>query len=223
LGEPTLRSPAAIAAVLTVLAKTLSDAQQRSSKESLLEWLSQAPSQEPFKGDDRALRGLLELQQSLIFERAFGLKAESKVRSELLQFAQSRRESMRFKEVLDAGRLVTRLPLRQSQSSHRIKAFRLISRTSKPFGYFYIVLGYFLFNTGMFLANVLEWSGRLELASFAVGLVFGGLVVVIGMYMLKQGRRFEIAAEFLGWRSEADQSSTQAQSMYGADETSGAA
>src|SRR5215471_17104396 len=50
--------PAAISAALTVLVKALFDAQQRRSKESLLDWVGQASTLEPFSGDDTALRAL---------------------------------------------------------------------------------------------------------------------------------------------------------------------
>jgi hypothetical protein len=74
--------PAAISVDVTVLVKAFFDVRQRRSKESLLRWLTQASAVEPFKGDERALRALHELQQSLVFERAFGLKAESMLRNE---------------------------------------------------------------------------------------------------------------------------------------------
>ena len=69
--------PAAISAVLLALVKAVSDALQRRSKQSLIDWFAQPSAIEPFKGDDRVLRALHELQQLLVFERAFGLRAES--------------------------------------------------------------------------------------------------------------------------------------------------
>jgi hypothetical protein len=93
--------PAAISGILIALVKALFDLRQRKSKESLLDWLAQPSATEPFKDDDRALRALHELQQSLVFERAFGLKAESRVRNEILLFAESQHESLRFREALD--------------------------------------------------------------------------------------------------------------------------
>ena len=77
--------------------KAVSDALQRRSKQSLIDWLAQPLAMEPFKGDDRALRALHELQQLLVFERAFGLKAESGMRNELLLFAESQHESFRLR------------------------------------------------------------------------------------------------------------------------------
>jgi hypothetical protein len=145
--------PAAISAVLTVVVKALVDARQRRSKESLLDWLTQASATEPFKGDDRALRALHELQQSLVFERAFGLKAEPRLRNELLLFAEAEHEPMRSHEVLDAGRLVSRLPPAQLNSPKQPKVFDVLSRVLKLIGYLNIGAGYLMFVGGIYLVN----------------------------------------------------------------------
>jgi hypothetical protein len=194
--------PAAISAVLTVLVKALSDVRQRRSKESLLDWLTQASAVEPFKGDERALRALHELQQSLVFERAFGLKAESTLRNELLAFAEANHESLKFQEVLDAGRLISRVPLARLRDPKRIKAARMLSKGFKPIGYLWIGIGYLWFIVAMSLPVARGWSSGQVLTWVAVGFVYGGLAVWLGVYMLKQSRRYEITAGFLGSRSE---------------------
>jgi|GraSoiStandDraft_40_1057318.scaffolds.fasta_scaffold310111_1 hypothetical protein len=189
--------PAAISAVLTVLGKVLSDARQRRSKESLLDWLKEPSVTEPFKDDANALEALHELRQSLIFERAFGLKAESGLRNRLLAFAEASHESTKFEEVLDAGRLVSRYSFARLRSPKQINVLRVVSKVCKPTGYVYIGLGYLWFIGGMYLPKALNWSDSLFWASVTVGLVLGGIGVWTGVYMLKLGRRLEIAARFL--------------------------
>jgi len=192
--------PAAISAVLTVLVKAILDSRQRSSKDSLLEWLSRPESRKPFKGDNGALRALDELQKSLVFERAFKLRAESAMRDQLLQFADLNRENMRFQEVLDAGRLVGRLSARRLQSPVQARLMRTCSKAAKPLGFLYFVLGYVILIGGMYLPLAFNWTGQLFLASYAFGSVFGALLVYFGGMMLKIARRFEISASFLTWR-----------------------
>jgi hypothetical protein len=114
----------AISVVLLALVKAASDALQRRSKQSLTDWLAQPSAMEPFKGDDRALRALHELQQLLVFERAFALKAESGMRNELLRFAESQHESLRLYEVLDAGRLFSRRGLPQLNSPKQLNGLQ---------------------------------------------------------------------------------------------------
>ncbi len=203
--------PAAISGLLIALVKALSDALQRRSKESLLDWLAQPSATEPFKGDDRALRALHELRQSLVFERAFGLKAESRVRNELLSFADSQHESLRFRDALDIGRIVSRVSFSQLGSPKQIKYFRTFSRLAKLAGYSGVVVGYILFcGFGYFLMT----GGLKELRSTAEGLVFGGLMTLGGLYNFKNARRFEIAADFLRWHSENQRGSFQVQSEH---------
>ena len=203
--------PAAISGLLIALVKALSDALQRRSKESLSDWLAQPSATDPFKDDDRALRALHELQQSLVFERAFGLKAESRVRNELLSFADSQHESLLFHDVLDAGRLVSRLPLAQLGTPKQIKTFKIWSRLAKLAGYSGVVVGYILFcGFGYFLMT----GGLKELRSTAEGLVFGALMTLVGLYNFKNARRFEIAADFLRWHSENQRGSFQVQSQH---------
>jgi hypothetical protein len=191
--------PVAISGLLGALVKALFDALQRRSKESLLDWLAQPSATEPFKGDDRALRALHELQQSLVFERAFGLKAESRMRNELLSFAESQHESLRFRDVLDINRIVSRLSFPQLGGPKQIKYFKALSRFSKLTSYLGIAVG------GIVLygyVNFIVDSGLKELRSNAGGLVFGALMWLGGLYNFKIARRFEIAADFLRWHSE---------------------
>ncbi len=195
--------PAAIWAVLIALVKALIDTRQRRSKESLLDWLAQPSAMEPFKGDDRALRALHELQQLLIFERAFDLKAESGVRNELLLFAESQHESLRFHEVLDAGRLLSRLPLVQLSSPKVLNAFKG-SRFFKLAGYLSLGFGYILLAGSTYLAM----NGHLRWSTLAGTLGFGGWMMLMGLYNLKHAR-CEIVAAFLSWRSENQRSSLQ--------------
>ena len=198
--------PAAISAVLTGLVKALSDGWQRRSTEALVDWLGQASALEPFQGDDKALRALLELRQSLVFHRAFGLKTESQLRNELLLFAESKRESTRFHEVLQAGRIFSRAPLDRLDNPKWPKKYERASRVSKVAGYLYIGLGYILGYISMIgwmpLPYSLHLTGRLSWASVAFGFVLGTSFVAGGIAMLKMSRRSEIAADFLRWRSE---------------------
>src|SRR5262245_41275646 len=92
--------PAAITALVTVLANAVIEARKRRSKATLLEWLEQPNATDAFAGDERALTALRELRQSLVFERAFGLRTESELRNQLLQFAYERKAALKFQDVL---------------------------------------------------------------------------------------------------------------------------
>jgi hypothetical protein len=201
--------PAAISGILVALMKALFDARQRKSKESLSDWLAQPSATDPFKGDDRALRALHELQQTLIFERAFGLKAESGVRNELLLFAESQHESMALREVLDAGRFVPRLPLAQLSKPKQIKTFKVLSRIAKPTAYLCVTMGYILFVVSLY---ALMYGDRKDWLSDIGGLVIFGGMTLLGFYNFKTARRCEIITAFLGWLSESQSSSAQVQS-----------
>jgi hypothetical protein len=203
--------PAAISGILIALVKALSDTRQRKSKESLSDWLAQSSATDPFKGDDRALRALHELQQTLVFERAFGLKAESWLRNELLLFAESQHESMRLHDVLDAGRLVSGLPLEQLGNPKQIKTFKIWSRIAKPSVYFGLGVGYIFFVLNLYL---LFHDARQYWRSAGGGLAIFGGMILLGLYNIKNVRRFEIAAAFLGWHSENQRSSVQVQSEH---------
>jgi hypothetical protein len=204
---PILRDlgiPAAISAVLLALVKAVSDALQRRSKQSLIDWLAQPSAMEPFKGDDRALRALHELQQLLVFERAFGLRAESGYRNELLLFAESQHEFFRLPDVLDAGRLFSRARLRRVISPKVPNRFKNISRMAKWIGYFNLGIGYILiFGSWYYLPE----RGFLEWELFAVGVACGLSMIGSGFYLFKVARRTEIAAAFLSWRSENQRTS----------------
>jgi hypothetical protein len=195
--------PAAISTVLLALVKAVSDALQRRSKQSLIDWLAQPSAVEPFKGDNRALRALHELQQLLVFEKAFGLKAESGMRDELLLFAESQRESLRLHEVLDAGRLFSRLSMAQLNSPKRLNGFKNFSRLGKWVGYFGLGFGYILMAGSTYLAM----NGLLHWGTLAGSVSFAAWMMLLGFYNLKEARRSEIAAAFLGWRSENQRSS----------------
>jgi hypothetical protein len=194
--------PAAISAVLTVLAKAISSSRQRRSKESILDWLKEPSTTEPFKDDDRAMKAMNELQQSLVFERAFGLKTDSALRNQLLAFAEANHDSMKFQEVIDACRHMSKVSLTQLHNPAQLKFLRFTSKISKPVGYIYMVLGYILFIGGMYLPIALESDKYEFLALFLFGLVFGGLVIWFGRIMIKYSRRFKIMESFL--RSWAD-------------------
>ena len=209
--------PALISTVLTVLVKTIFDARRRSSKETLMHWLSQTSATEPFKSDERALRALHELRQSLVFERAFGLKVESGLRNELLLFAESRRESMQLQEVMKAGRSLSRLSLARLRNPKLPKALRMNSRVLKPIAYFSICLGYLMFILSMYPAEKMKFDIRLTLIWMAGGLVYGGLILAFGMYLLRRVRRFETVADFLSWRSENDHTVPATQSKIDGD------
>ena len=129
--------PAVISGVLLALVKAVSDALQRRSKQSLLDWLAQPSAMEAFKGDDRALRALHELQQLLVFERAFGLKAESGMRNQLLDFAESQHESLRLPQVLDAGLLLSRAGFRRLNDPKLPNKLNNASRIAKWLGYLF--------------------------------------------------------------------------------------
>ena len=75
----------------------------------------------------------------------------------------------------------------------------------------------------MYLAVAFGWNSDLVLASVAIGSVFGGLVVWMGVCMVKQGRRSEITAAFLGSWSDNQCSSIQLQSEKTAGEGGDAA
>jgi len=200
--------PAVISAFLLGLVKLASDALERRSKQSLLDWLAQPSTTEPFKGDDKALRALHELEQLLVFEKAFGLKAEATVRNELLLFAESQHEFFRFQEVLDAGRLLSRLSLAQLGTPKQIKMFKIWSRLAKLAAYSGFVVGYIIFCGYGYLVMTGDFK---ELRSAAGGLVFGGLMALVSLYNFKNARRLEIAAAFLTWHSENQRGSFQAQ------------
>jgi hypothetical protein len=199
----TLGLPAAISGILIALVKALFDLRQRKSKESLLDWLAQPLATEPFKDDDRALRALHELRQSLVFERAFGIKAESRVRNELLVFAESQHESVRFREALDIGRIVSRFSFPQLSSPKQLKIIKAWSLMAKLAGYSGFVLGYILFFG--YLYSV--WTGGVDLREAAQGIALGGIMTLGGIYNVRSARRFEIVAAFLRWHSENQRSS----------------
>jgi hypothetical protein len=202
--------------------KAVSDALQRRSKQSLIDWLAQPSAMEPFKGDDRALRALHELQQLLVFERAFGLRAESGIRNELLLFAESQHESLRLHEVLDAGRLFARSSPPQLNKLNSPKVpnrFKNISRLCKWLGYFNFGIGYILIVGSWYLAM----NGLLRWGSLAAGVAFGLLLMIVGgFYLFKWGRRMEIIAAFLSWRSENQRSSLPSENSHAVQADDGA-
>ena len=191
--------PAVISGVLLALVKAVSDALQRRSKQSLLDWLAQPSAMEAFKGDDRALRALHELQQLLVFERAFGLKAESGMRNQLLDFAESQHESLRLPQVLDAGLLLSRAGFRRLNDPKLPNKLNNASRIAKWLGYLFLGDGYILLVGSMYFgakADHLRWP------LLAKEIVTGVSMIVAGFYCIKHARRAEIAAAFLSWRSE---------------------
>lgn len=192
--------PTAITAVVTVLAKSIADARRHRSKQTLLDWLARPAATEAFAGDERARNALSELRQTLIFERAFGLRTESKLRDQLLQFADERKDSMRLQEVLEAGRRLSRAaPAVLSEKSY-MTHLRILRRMAKPLGYLYVILGYAGFFGGLWVSNALDWEGRLAIAATLLGFVFGGIFVSLGIIFFKQARRIEIIKDFIGWR-----------------------
>lgn len=194
--------PAAIPAMLAVVAKAIADHRQRTSKASLLEWLEKPQTRAPFAGDSRALKALDELHKSLIFEAAFKLRADTAMREQLLRFADENRDQLRLAEVLDAGRMAAGLPL-HPHSSLRAKGMFAGHKAWKPLGMAFLALGYVVAVTGIYLAIAHEWKSQLpwDWGAAAAGLVFGGLISANGVVMLRTGRRLEVCARFLAWQT----------------------
>jgi hypothetical protein len=193
--------PAAITAVVTVLAKSIADARRHRSKQTLLEWLARPAATDAVAGDEPALIALRELRQSLVFERAFGLRTESKLRDQLLQFAAERKESMRLQEVLEAGRRLSGTSPASLSERKQMTFFTLLYRIVKPIAYLYIVLGYAIFFGGLWAPDALHLEGREAIVFTSVGVVLGAMFVFGGLFFLKQARRMEIIKDFLGWRA----------------------
>ncbi|MFT5723858.1 MAG: hypothetical protein ACI9JN_000975 [Bacteroidia bacterium] len=195
--------PTAISAVVVVLAKELSGSRQQKSKESLLDWLKDASTTEPFKDDDKAMNALNELRQSLVFERAFGLKADLALRNQLLAFAETNHDSMKLEEITDAcRRMQNRVSLTQLPSPMVSQRLKVAVKLSKPIGYICMLLGVISFYGGMVLAIVFHTNNYLSLALVVMGFVLSAFLFVFGRYNVKHSRRVEIVEAFL--RSWAD-------------------
>ena len=143
--------PAVITAFVTILANAVLEARKRRSKAALLEWLAQPTNTDAFAGDERVLTSLSELRRSLVFERAFGLRAESELRDQLLQFANERQGTLKFEQVIAAGRWLSRSSAAFAEKKARVMrvSWRWIY---PPMGVLFILLGYASFMLGVWIA-----------------------------------------------------------------------